>query len=72
MPAGLADQSSRSIRKPSRFRGKPISGNTQFCNRLYDVEIRRVICSANAIESINARYRRAIRARGHFSPNKLP
>jgi putative transposase len=34
----------------------------------YDVEIRRVICSTNAIESINARYRRAVRARGHF-PN---
>ena len=34
----------------------------------YDVEIRRVICSTNAIESLNARYRRAVRARGHF-PN---
>jgi putative transposase len=32
----------------------------------YDVEIRRVICSTNAIESLNARYRRATRARGHF------
>jgi putative transposase len=32
----------------------------------YDVEIRKVICSTNAIESINARYRRAVRARGHF------
>jgi putative transposase len=32
----------------------------------YDVEIRQVICSTNAIESLNARYRRAIRARGHF------
>jgi transposase-like protein len=32
----------------------------------YDVEIRTVICSTNAIESLNARYRRAIRARGHF------
>ncbi|WP_237707999.1 IS256 family transposase [Hoyosella subflava] len=32
----------------------------------YDPEIRRVVCSTNAIESINARYRRAIRARGHF------
>ena len=32
----------------------------------YDVEIRQVICSTNAIESINARYRRAVRARGHF------
>ena len=37
-----------------------------FCNRLYDTEIRRVIFSTNAIESLNARYRRAVRARGHF------
>jgi putative transposase len=36
----------------------------------YDVEIRRVICSTNAIESLNARYRRAVRARGHF-PTEL-
>jgi transposase-like protein len=35
----------------------------------YDVEIRRIICSTNAIESLNARYRRAVRARGHF-PNE--
>ena len=32
----------------------------------YEVEIRTMICSTNAIESLNARYRRAIRARGHF------
>jgi transposase-like protein len=32
----------------------------------YDIEIRRVLCSTNAIESLNARYRRAIKARGHF------
>jgi putative transposase len=32
----------------------------------YDVEIRKVLCSTNAIESLNARYRRAIKARGHF------
>jgi Transposase, Mutator family len=32
----------------------------------YDTEIRRVLCSTNAIESLNARYRRAIKARGHF------
>jgi hypothetical protein len=32
----------------------------------YDAEIRRVTCSTNAIESLNARYRRAVRARGHF------
>lgn len=36
----------------------------------YDVEIRTVICSTNAIESLNARYRRAVRARGHF-PTEL-
>jgi len=33
-----------------------------------DIEIRRIICSTNAIESLNARYQRAVRARGHF-PN---
>jgi transposase-like protein len=32
----------------------------------FDVEIRTVICSTNAIESVNARLRRAVRARGHF------
>jgi transposase-like protein len=32
----------------------------------FDVEIRRVVCTTNAIESINARIRRAVRARGHF------
>ena len=32
----------------------------------YDVEVRRVIATTNAIESINARYRRAVKARGHF------
>jgi putative transposase len=32
----------------------------------FDVEIRTVICSTNAIESVNARIRKAVRARGHF------
>src|ERR1700745_2698238 len=32
----------------------------------YDIEIRKVLCSTNAIEPINARYRRAVKARGHF------
>ncbi|TSD92793.1 transposase, partial [Skermania sp. ID1734] len=35
----------------------------------YDTEIRSVVCTTNAIESINARIRRAVRARGHF-PNE--
>ncbi|WP_233599019.1 IS256 family transposase [Amycolatopsis sp. WAC 01375] len=35
----------------------------------FDQEIRRVICSTNAIESVNARIRRAVKARGHF-PNE--
>src|SRR6201987_1005874 len=30
----------------------------------YDLEIRKVICSTNAIESLNARYRRGVKARG--------
>jgi transposase-like protein len=35
----------------------------------HDVEIRKIICSTNAIESLNARYRRTVRVRGHF-PNE--
>ncbi|WTW94950.1 IS256 family transposase [Streptomycetaceae bacterium NBC_01309] len=35
----------------------------------FDAEIRTVICSTNAIESVNARIRRAVKARGHF-PNE--
>jgi putative transposase len=35
----------------------------------FDPEIRKVVCSTNAIESVNARIRRAVRARGHF-PNE--
>ena len=35
----------------------------------FDIEKRKVICSTNAIESVNARIRRAVRARGHF-PNE--
>ncbi|MFI6739129.1 IS256 family transposase [Nonomuraea sp. NPDC050451] len=35
----------------------------------FDTEIRRVICSTNAIESVNARIRRVVKARGHF-PNE--
>lgn len=34
-----------------------------------DVEIRRILFRTNAIESLNTRYRRAVRARGHF-PNE--
>ncbi|GAA0698860.1 hypothetical protein GCM10009536_34470 [Streptomyces thermocarboxydus] len=32
----------------------------------FDIEIRKVICSTNATESVNARIRKAVRARGHF------
>ena len=32
----------------------------------FDTEIRTIICTTNAIESINARIRRAVNARGHF------
>ncbi len=35
----------------------------------FDKEIRTVICTTNAIESVNARIRRAVNARGHF-PNE--
>jgi putative transposase len=35
----------------------------------FDLEIRKIVCSTNAIESLNARFRRAVNARGHF-PNE--
>ncbi|GAA4852330.1 hypothetical protein GCM10023221_35060 [Luteimicrobium xylanilyticum] len=35
----------------------------------FDAEIRRIVCTTNAIESVNARTRKAVRARGHF-PNE--
>lgn len=35
----------------------------------FDAEIRRVVCTTNAIESVNARIRKAVRSRGHF-PNE--
>jgi transposase-like protein len=38
----------------------------------YDVEIRRVICSTNAIESLSARYRRAVRAPATSPPSRRP
>ena len=38
------------------------TGHTRF---LVEVEIRRVLCSTNAIESLIARHRRAVKARGH-------
>jgi putative transposase len=38
----------------------------------YDVEIRQVLCSTNAIESLNARYRRAVKAHGHFPNEQTP
>ena len=32
----------------------------------FDTEIRTLICTTNAIESLNARFRRSVKARGHF------
>jgi putative transposase len=35
----------------------------------FPVELRRIVYTTNAIESLNARFRRAVRHRGHF-PNE--
>jgi hypothetical protein len=32
----------------------------------FDVEIRKIVCTTNAIESVNARIRKAVRACGYF------
>lgn len=39
------------------------------CVPLLDRLLDQVICSTNAVESVNARIRRAVKARGHF-PNE--
>jgi putative transposase len=36
----------------------------------FDTSIRMVVCTTNAIESINSRIRRAVNARGHFLPSR--
>jgi len=49
-----------------------VSGATPYTNHLtppFDKEIRRIVCTTNAIESVNARIRKAVKARGHF-PNE--
>lgn len=35
-------------------------------------EIRRIVCTTNAIESVHARIRKAVRARGHFPTSRPP
>jgi putative transposase len=38
----------------------------RLCNRLFPPEIRKIVYTTNAIESLNARFRQATRRRGHF------
>lgn len=61
--------------RPPAGLGPPLPGDHSTVDRRvagvraipgFDVEIRTVICSTNAIESVNARLRRAVRARGHL------
>jgi hypothetical protein len=64
-PCSNAWEPATSSKQPSR---SPVTAAwNEFIPFLdYDVEIRTMICSTNAIESLNARCRRAVRARGHF------
>jgi transposase-like protein len=38
----------------------------------YDVEVRKIICTTNAIESLNARYRRTAGPEGTSQPSEPP
>lgn len=40
--------------------------------RRFDTEIRGIVFTTNAIESVNARIRRAAKARGHFPFGRFP
>jgi putative transposase len=75
---GQRDGAPRRVRRPRRQVGQSLpnvirlwdNAGAEFIPFLdYDLEIRKVICSTNAIESLNARYRRAVKARRHF-PNE--
>jgi putative transposase len=44
----------------------PGSTRHAFCDRLFPPEIRKIVYTTNAIESLNARFRQATRRRGHF------
>lgn len=72
---GDRGRGTRSVRRVRRHVGQEVSGNrpalgvhlgefTPFLR--FDTEIRRIVYTANAIESVNARIRRAVKARGHF------
>lgn len=58
-----------STRLSSRQRPRTKSGGEFTPFLRFDTEIRRIVCTTNAIESDNARIRRAVKARGHF-PNE--
>jgi hypothetical protein len=63
------------VRPARRGPGHPLPGCDQAWDNAwqefipfldYHLEIRRVLCGTNAIEPLNAHYRPAIKARGHF------
>jgi transposase-like protein len=58
-PTPVQERILQLVRDAIRDRGEP----------RFDTEIRRIVCTTNAIESVNARIRRAVKARGHF-PNE--
>jgi hypothetical protein len=54
------------LASPDRPAQAAIQRREPFRDRLFDREIRTIICTTNAIESLNARFRRSVKARGHF------
>src|SRR5690242_6557078 len=50
------------------FRWKPIDGKEVIPFFAFPREVRRILYTTNAIEALNSKLRRAVRARGHF-PN---
>jgi len=72
---GVRGGGTRPVRRVLRHLGKAVPGYYRLWENAwaefvpflrFDREIRTVICTTNALESINARLRRAVNARGHF------
>jgi hypothetical protein len=49
-------------------RPMPTRGIPRFSDRLYDVEVRKLIYTTNGIESLNARFRAAVPGEGTSRP----
>jgi transposase-like protein len=75
LPAGEVDPRrawAQALVERARSEGVALTGEDGLLTSMvleFPVELRKIVYTTNAIESLNARFRRAVRHRGHF-PNE--